>query len=527
MIQRDSLARQTLDTLPLNIAVLDAEGTILFTNAAWDDFYGVGPSGSDDFVGMNYFDSMDTEHDEYAREALEGLREVIAGERDVFTLEYPCHTPNQKQWFTMRAAPLPEHEDGSAVVAHMDITQRKLAEIEIREQRHHLEHLMTRIEGLIEDVMEAVLQADTREEIEQTVAEQLYAVDPYSCAWVGEIDLRTETLSATAAACESDPGDMTIALDGTDPAVRAVQTGDPQLVQDTTGADIAAVHDQTLLDGPGALVSFPLVYGDSKYGALTVATTEPGAFDDRELAVLEVLARTASTAINAIEGRRIITTDSVVEIELLIRDDGLFFRDLSAAFDCQLTYQGAVHHDDGSVAMLFVVRDAEPPDVIEAARAHDGIVGVTQVSEGGGESVIEFTVDQPPLVSTLAERGVETTAITADEGQVRVTLELPASADPRTVVEQLTQQYPSTDLVARREREWSDQTKQELVGDIEERLTSRQRMALQKAYLGGFFDWPRTTSGEDLAESMDISPSTYHQHLRTAERKVLAELFSD
>ncbi len=526
MIQRDSLARQTLDTLPLNIAILDAEGTILFTNEAWDEFYGVGPSEYDDFVGVNYFDSMDTENDEYAKEALAGLREVIDGERDLFTLEYPCHTPNQKQWFTMRAAPLPNHDEGSVVVAHIDITQRKLAEIETREKSQHLEHLMSRIDGLVSEVMEGVLQADTREEIEQTVCERLVDVGRYSCAWVGRIDMRTEALSPTASTSEYQ-GEVEIDLERDDPAVRAVETGETQVVQDVTTADLAPAHETTLLNEPGAIACFPLVYGDSRYGSLTVGTADSGAFDERELAVLEVLSRTVSTAINAIEGRRIIATDSVVEMELVIRNEGLFFGDLSAALDCRLTYEGSVYEDDGSVVMLFVVEDADGSEVIEAARAHDGVESVTHVSEGTGESVIEFTVEEPPLVSELAERGAETTAITADDGAVRVTLELPASANPRAVIEQLTEQYPSTDLIARRERERSSQTKQELVADIEQRLTGRQRMAIQKAYLGGFFDWPRTISGEDLAESMDISPSTYHQHLRTAERKVLATLFDE
>ena len=103
----------------------------------------------------------------------------------------------------------------------------------------------------------------------------------------------------------------------------------------------------------------------------------------------------------------------------------------------------------------------------------------------------------------------------------------PAGADTRAVIDRLAERYPSVELLARRERERSAETRQELVADIHERLTGRQRLALQNAYLGGFFDWPRETSGEELAASMDISPSTYHQHLRTAERKVLAALFED
>ena len=527
MIQRDSLARHTLDTLPFNIAVLDDEGTILFTNRAWDEFAGVGPNERGELVGVNYFRSMDTEGDEYAARALDGLAEVIDGDKEVFTLEYPCHSPNEKRWFLMRAAPLPGHDEGSLVVAHIDITQRKLAELRARGQRRELEHLVSRIDGLIEDVMEAVLQANTRDEIEQTVCDRLFGVDPYVCAWVGQVDLRTDTFAPTTTACEAYPDGVELPLGADDPAVRAAETGAAQIIQDTTETDLAAVHRTTLLEDPGALACFPLLYGDTRYGVLTVAATETDAFDERELAVLNVLASAASTAINAVEGRRILTTDGVVEVEVTLGDEGLFFTDLAREFDCTLTYEGSLYEDGGAVTMLFVVEGADSEAVVAAAGDHGGVQAVTNVSQGEDGSVVEFVVDEPPVVSALAERGVETTSITASGGEVRITLEMPASEDARTVIEQLTEQYPSTDLVARRERERREQTKQELVADIEERLTSRQELALQKAYLGGFFDWPRNISGEDLAESMEISPSTYHQHLRAAERKVLATLFEE
>jgi PAS domain S-box-containing protein len=527
MIQRDSLARLTLDTLPFNIAVLDDEGTILFTNRAWNEFAGVGPERRDELVGVNYFEQTDVEADEYAAQAMEGLKAVVEDRRDIFTLEYPCHSPDQKRWFLMRAAPLPDHDEGSVVVAHIDITQRKLAELRAREKRRDLEHLMDRIDGLVDDVMEAVLQANSREEVEQTVCDRLFGVDPYVCAWVSQVDLRTETLSPTTAACEAFPEDAELELGTDDPVVRAAETGEPQVVQDTTDATLAEIHRTTLLGEPGAIAAFPLVYGDTSYGVLTVAAVERDAFDQRELAVLNVLARAASTAINAIEGRRILTTDSVVEVELALSNEGLFFGDLSGEFDCSLTYEGSLYEDDGSVVMLFVLEGADPEAVVEAAAAREDVETATLVSDNGDEGVVEFEVSAAPVVSELAERGAETTSIVAEGGQVRITLELPASSDPRAVIEQLSDRYPSTDLMARHERERTEQTKQELVADIEGRLTERQHLALQKAYLGGFFDWPRSISGEDLAESMDISPSTYHQHLRAAEKKVLGSLFEE
>jgi len=557
MAQRDALTRLTLDTLPFNVAVLDEEGVIRFTNSSWREYSASGEEG--EMVGVDYFASTDPSADEYAADALEGIRAVIDGEQAVFTLEYPCHTPAEKQWFLMRAARLPDHDAGRVVVAHIDITQRKLAELEARRQRRELEHLMTRIDGLVGTVMEAALQAQSREEIERRLCDRLAEVDPYVSAWVGRLDLREGVIRPAAGAGDGAPTEVTLPRDADDPTAAALRTGEPQVVRDTGKHSLAPLHDPALAaaaaadvgnpraraDGTdsdpagspdadagstdggtepaGELAAFPLVYSDTEYGVLTVYAGTADVLDERELAVLRAIARVASTAINAIEGRRILTSDRVTEVELALSDEGLFFADIARVLNCSMQYEGAIYDDD-AVTMLFVVRDADPEAVTARAQAHDDVTAVTCVSDGDDGSVFEFEVERPPVVGNLAQRGAETTDITAYGADVRITLELPASADPRRVIEQLAERYPSTELVARRDRVRPGQTRQELVADIEQQLTDRQRLALRKAAIGGFFDWPRGVSGEELAASMDISPSTYHQHLRSAERKIIGTL---
>ncbi|MFB6179449.1 MAG: helix-turn-helix domain-containing protein [Halorientalis sp.] len=44
---------------------------------------------------------------------------------------------------------------------------------------------------------------------------------------------------------------------------------------------------------------------------------------------------------------------------------------------------------------------------------------------------------------------------------------------------------------------------------------------------GGYFDWPRDSTAEDIADSLDISSPTLHQHLRHAQRKLLAAYLDD
>jgi predicted DNA binding protein len=56
-------------------------------------------------------------------------------------------------------------------------------------------------------------------------------------------------------------------------------------------------------------------------------------------------------------------------------------------------------------------------------------------------------------------------------------------------------------------------------------LTLQQKRAMELAISRGYYDYPRKTELEKLAEVMGVSYSTYHAHLRKAEQKVFPFLF--
>ncbi|MFC7172786.1 helix-turn-helix domain-containing protein [Haloplanus litoreus] len=45
-----------------------------------------------------------------------------------------------------------------------------------------------------------------------------------------------------------------------------------------------------------------------------------------------------------------------------------------------------------------------------------------------------------------------------------------------------------------------------------------------RAYSGGFFEWPHEVTGDELAEAMGVCRSTFHEHLRAAQRKVIGTI---
>ncbi len=142
--ESQALNQAALDSLAANIAVLDEGGNIIAVNEAWKRFAREnGGSAIADSVGVNYPDvcrRAQGHGNGEARAALEGIQAVLNGARADFTIEYPCHSPDEKRWFVMSVTPLGS-ERGGAAVAHTDITARKLAEEAIIESESRLRQL--------------------------------------------------------------------------------------------------------------------------------------------------------------------------------------------------------------------------------------------------------------------------------------------------------------------------------------------------------------------------------------------------
>lgn len=59
------------------------------------------------------------------------------------------------------------------------------------------------------------------------------------------------------------------------------------------------------------------------------------------------------------------------------------------------------------------------------------------------------------------------------------------------------------------------------VSSITSRMSQRQLEALRRAVDEGYYQRPRATSADALAEEMDVARSTYQEHLRKAEQVVM------
>lgn len=122
-----------LDSITESAAVIDSQGSILFVNRAWKLFSQANNGNEEETnIGVNYLsvcDGVVGNECSLTTEASSGIRQVIARERDMFELEYPCHSPSEHRWFILRAS---KHltDSNLTLIIHVDITNRKLSEIE-------------------------------------------------------------------------------------------------------------------------------------------------------------------------------------------------------------------------------------------------------------------------------------------------------------------------------------------------------------------------------------------------------------
>ncbi|RKD98195.1 bacterio-opsin activator domain-containing protein [Halopiger aswanensis] len=536
MATGDALAAAALETLPITVAVLDDDGEILLTNRSWREFEA---GETDDHVGYDYVATaaMDADDDEHAQRATEGLESVLEGERDSFSMEYPCHSPDQKRWFMMRAGRFTADDAVRVTVVHLEITERKLAEIaaeesaeQVREEHRALEHVLERVDGLVREVTDAAVGAGSRDEIERRVCRRLVDTDPYVLAWIGRVDVTTRRVSPREWAGRDDvpleDDDLVLGSDETHPAVRALEEAEPYVIQDLAEFEDA---DRWWPTGAGeqyhAVAAIPLTYGDVTYGVLTLFAAEPAVFDERELPILESLAETVSTALNAIEARRMLTTETVVELEATIEDPSLFVTELADALSTTVIYRGLTYDEGGTPLAFFRVETADADRAVDAATALEDVENASVLTEYDDSVVLELALGNG-VITALADHGAVIQRFDADDRVLDLALELPNGQAARSAYDLLEERYDRVELRSYHETDQPTRTPRDLQSTIETKLTDRQQTALRKAYYADYFDWPRGVSGEELAESMDVSRSTFHQHLRAAQRKLLEELFA-
>lgn len=218
-------------------------------------------------------------------------------------------------------------------------------------------------------------------------------------------------------------------------------------------------------------------------------------------------------------------TDSVVELELRIGDvtDALGATAVDASG--RITFDRTVPAGDEDYLQYVTVTDIPEEQLRGFVANSSNAETLKRIGTRGDETSYEIRYRDPAFLSTLATHGGRVRRAFIDRGEFHVIVELPDNADIRMVVDRIRERSSDVEFVAQRRRARGGRTPQEYGTTVEDRLTEKQRSALEAAYFAGYFDRPRASTGADVAGSLGITASTFHQHLQVGLRKLLSATF--
>ena len=400
-------------------------------------------------------------------------------------------------------------------------SERDELEAELSGQQTRVE----KVRGLLEATQSILQDVDgaDRTAIEDRAVSELVSSDPVDFAWIGHPSRADDELEPAAWAGFGagyldaiDPEDATDPSPGQQAGRERSQVSIDQITAHVGSAGWAKAAVSL---GYSSVLAEPLLADDVLYGVLVVYSREADAFGADCRALLSDVGSLLTTFYGLQNVRSAAVRAGGVELEFAIRDSTDPLAALAARAGVSLTFETVLEPTETGVRILASVEDA-PASLPDVAMA---LTAVTEASWFGGPATqrLALEVTGPVLATGVRKHGGRLESAVADGAESVVTITLPPDRPARPLIEWLQRTYPDIELLARREATPDRQAPASLV---DHSLTDRQLEVLKAAYFGGYYDSPRSITGEELAESFGISDSAVYKHLRAAHRTLLEDV---
>ena len=380
-------------------------------------------------------------------------------------------------------------------------------------QRQQFDPRGADFEGLVGHVATAVLDGTDPKTIQSNLVDALDSVGCYDAVWLGNrLDRRPtaavgpDDLLETLGEIATRPADT----DGfrTDGDVTLV----PVPIVRALATEGAEEHHQV------RAARVPLRHQGLACGVVVVATDRSDAFEVPERETLARVGHLGGFALDSAVQRRLLADRAAIEAVLEARADTTptAMTRLAQASNGTVELDRIIPRDESAHMYLTV----PTTDVAWSSLTDDTLVREVRVPDTDeGTATVEVVVTEQCPLASLAASGIAVASAVADADQFRATVR--AGETGPEILRQFRDRFPEVKCVAKRQaathREQHDAT-----GIIDAAgLTRKQHTVLEAALAGGFFERPRERTGADIADSLDISASTFHQHLREALRKVV------
>ena len=288
----------------------------------------------------------------------------------------------------------------------------------------------------------------------------------------------------------------------------------------------SSAEERGTTDADGRWLSVPIGHRETTYGTLRLlpdgAPARPA--EQREA---EALGRCLGWAVTAGRWRDLLHSDAVVAVEFDTTAEAAFLASASDALDCRLELESTVAVSGAASRWYLAVTGAGPQAVADAVDAAGGVSELRVIETRQDGCAVSLRASGGSIVRALTGHGATVREAAAADGRVRVVADLPEGTDVGSIADGLRETFPDARLVSKESVARSPRTESTLREGVTGRLTDRQWATLSAAYHSGYFDWPRGSTAEEVADAMDVSSPTFHNHLRKAERALLETLFEE
>lgn len=504
-----------------SISITDPAGTIEYVNPQFEEQTGF---DRDEVMGAEPSILRSDEHED---EFYAGMWETIT-DGEVWAGEVTNETKTGEDYVINQTIAPVTDETGDIerfVAINADISEQKRRQRELERQRDKLDQLNQFMSSMW-DVSKELVEASNESELETDVCKAIEAGGFCEAAWVAEFESRTETLTPSVSAGVDVEALETVSVDdGTEGAAASLYR---TAVRDRDVATLEAEGEWEVLARDGAetsetetYVTIPIVRDNLVYGTLTMVLNRSPEFVENEREQFEALGNAIGHGLETIKTRALLHADRIVEVELKSRNTDDLLVAAATETDGTVSIDGAVPLSEDRALLYVRIEGGTADNLREAVTDVAGVEMKQVVSEGPEEAVVTFEVGSAgSLVKRAMELGVTVDRATATEGKLELVVHVLPGEEVRSIVEGLQSSFPDVSLTGKRERE----RQQELNRATLDEMSKRQHTSLSAAYHAGYFESPRESTAEEVADSLGVSGPTFHKHLRRAERILLQEV---
>jgi predicted DNA binding protein len=424
-----------------------------------------------------------------------------------------------------------ESAAGTLAIGVRQATQKASID-RLRSDIEHREEAMTRVTRALTSFTRAtdrILGAGSRSEVDRVLVEFVEANWPYG--WVGDYRPQEQTVVPRETTDPDGPAmDVTTRPSDTPPALEAATTREPVCTEQTAGRQNRSEWASRMLThGYQSTVTVPITDQGVVYGVLEVAGTQPDAFDDVAVESFRTVCRAAANRLKQLDRAVSTSSDgSAIEVDISFEGSRPLFPSLPTGASVQVQRLDTVDSRKKTLELLFSgIRPAALENYISETPGLYGTQIDTAASstDGGTATVRLYTERRDPtraLFETLDTNNVRLCAARSNAAAELVTLRA-TQANVRAAVKTVGDRFTDGRIAAKR----TGQAETAVAGPSDQlaALTDRQREIIRTAHREGYYDQPKGINGSELGELFGISRSTVHEHLRTAERKLMTELF--